>query len=93
MSQIRFALLTSLLVLAASMMAQEQTTPPSTAETKPQKPSLRQRRSLQPTRNLRQREARHRQATLQGCAGSHAGILPDENQAQGIGHDQGIGIV
>jgi len=35
MSQIRFALLTSLLVLAASMMAQEQTTPPSTAETKP----------------------------------------------------------
>jgi len=35
MSQIRFALLISLLVLAASMMAQEQTTPPSTAETKP----------------------------------------------------------
>jgi hypothetical protein len=35
MSQIRFGLITSLLVLAASMMAQEQTTPPSTAETKP----------------------------------------------------------
>jgi hypothetical protein len=34
MLQTRFALLTSLLVLAASMMAQEQTKQPSTAETK-----------------------------------------------------------
>lgn len=34
MSQIRLVLLTSLLVLAASMMAQEQTTSPSTAGTK-----------------------------------------------------------